>query len=241
MITILLSIALWLLLALPFILLPKKRSERFWEYVLMLTLYFLLCCIVLHLPRYYSELNFIPGSWNWSGKLLAIAGSILFLVLYRGLTTKEVGLTLRQKSVPKLFLVLFLGIIVIGSLWGGISRPAKEWSSEALAFQLLMPTIDEEIAFRGIMLALLNKALCNAKIVKGVSVANLVTSLLFGFVHALWVTNDFAIIFHASYFLQCFIMGIALAYLAERTGSLLFPMLAHSTSNVLLNLIAMVK
>jgi uncharacterized protein len=241
MLPYLLSVVLWLLLVLPIILLPKKRSERFWEYVLLFIGYVFMYTVLQRLPLLVPEIRFLPGSWNWSGKLLAILWSLVFIALYKGLTAKEVGLTLRQKSIPKVALVLTFGGIIIGTAWGSLYTAAKPWSAETLAFQLLIPSIDEEIAFRGIMLALLNKALCNTKIFKELSVANLVTSLLFAFVHVLYVTADFGIIFNLKFFIQCLVLGLAFAYITEKTGSLLFPMLAHSTHNVLINVFKMIK
>jgi uncharacterized protein len=241
MLTYLLSTALWVLLVLPFILLPKKKNKCFREYVLLFILYVFLNQVLLKLPVQVVELKFIPGAWNWSGKVLAIVGSLLFIALYKGLSTKEVGLTLRQRNVPKFALGVTFGAIVLGTVWGGLNSSARDWSAETLAFQLLMPSIDEEIAYRGIMLVLLNKALCHTNIVKGISVANLVTSLLFAFCHALFITSDFGITFQGMYFIQSFALGLALAYIAEKTGSLLFPMLAHSTSNVLISVFKMIK
>ncbi|MDX5435941.1 MAG: CPBP family intramembrane metalloprotease [Pontibacter sp.] len=239
--TAFLTYTFYLLLVLPTILLGRKKSAHFWQYVLVFVLFFILNQALLDLPRYYKVFQLIHGNWNWSGKTLAFAFSVLFLVLYPRLSAKEVGLTLRQSGSLKLPLLLVLIFILVPAILGGVLVPAKELNLETLAFQLTMPTLDEELAYRGIMLALVNKATCQSKVFRGVSVANLVTSLLFGFVHALYLSADFSISFEPWYFAQTFLFGLLQAYLVEQTKSLLLPMLAHSSSNFILNLVAMLK
>lgn len=239
--TILLNCTFYLLLVLPVILFSKEKSVLFWHYLLVFILFFFLNEIMLHLPRYYHDLQFIKGNWNWSGKALTTATSILFLLLYRRLSLEDVGLTFRQKGSLKLPLTLTGVFILAPAVLGGVLTPAKAWDFETLAFQLTMPTLDEELAYRGIMLALLNKAMCHSKLLKGVSNANLVTSLLFGFGHSLSLSAGFAVSFDFLYFLQTFLFGLWMAYIVEQTGSLLLPMLAHSLSNFLPKLVAMLR
>ncbi|RIJ37495.1 CPBP family intramembrane glutamic endopeptidase [Pontibacter oryzae] len=239
--TAFLNYALYLLLVLPLLLFSKKKGEDFWYYLLVLFFFFLINQFLLDLPRYHPELRFIQGNWNWSGKVLTSAFSILFLVFYQRLSTKEAGLTLRQNGPLKLPLILVFLFILVRTILGGVLVPAETLNLETLAFQLTMPTLDEELAYRGIMLALVNKATCHSKLFRSISMANVVTSLLFGFVHALSLSVGFKVSFEPLYFAQTFLLGLGLAYIVERTGSLLLPMLAHSFSNFLPNLVAMLK
>ncbi|ARS36892.1 CPBP family intramembrane glutamic endopeptidase [Pontibacter actiniarum] len=239
--TAFLNYTFYLLLVFPILLFAKKKSANFWQYLLVFIFFFILNQAMLDLPRYYKGLQFIHGNWNWSGKIFTIAASVLFLVLYRGLTAKDVGLTLRQKGSLKLPLILVFIFILVPTILGGVLISAEELDLETLAFQLTMPTLDEELAYRGIMLALLNKAVCHSKLFRGISVANLVTSLLFGFVHALSLTAGFSVSFEPLYFAQTFLFALGLAYIVEQTGSLLLPALAHSLGNFLPNLVAMLK
>lgn len=239
--TAFLTYALYLLLVLPVLLFSKKKSDDFWHYLLVFFFFFVMNQVLLDLPRYQPELRFIQGNWNWSGKILTFAFSILFLVFYRKLTAKEAGLTLRQNGPLKLPLILIFLFILVRTILGGVLVPAEALNLETLAFQLTMPTLDEELAYRGIMLALVNKATCHNKLFRNISVANMVTSLLFSFVHALSLSVQFEVSFEPLYFAQTFLFGLGLAYIVERTGSLLLPMLAHSFSNFLPNLVAMLK
>lgn len=239
--TAFLTYTFYLLLVLPVILLARKKNGHFWQYVLVFILFFEVNQALLHLPRYYSELQFIYGNWNWSGKILTFVFSVLFLVLYPQLSAKEVGITLRQSGSLKLPLLIVFIFILVPAIHGGVLVPAKELNLETLAFQLTMPTLDEELAYRGIMLALVNMATSQSKVFRGVSVANLITSLLFGFVHALSLSAGLNVSFEPWYFAQTFLFGLGLAYIVEQTRSLLLPMLAHSFGNFMLNLVAMLK
>jgi membrane protease YdiL (CAAX protease family) len=98
-----------------------------------------------------------------------------------------------------------------------------------------MPGLNEELTYRGYLLGILNSImprrvnLFAAPLGWGV----IVTSLLFGLLHGLWMDGSFAI--HVDVIALCntTISGFIFAWLRERTGSLVMPILAHGLEDVL--------
>jgi membrane protease YdiL (CAAX protease family) len=108
-------------------------------------------------------------------------------------------------------------------------------SIENVIFQLLMPSVIEEIVYRGILLTLLSmvfvKNLKIGKINFGMGV--IITSILFGLWHGLNITNDLDITMSWIPFIYTGLIGFVLALVKERTGSLLFPIVIHQIINIL--------
>jgi membrane protease YdiL (CAAX protease family) len=188
-------------------------------------------CLVLHtalleLPRYVPELRVFGGSWNWSGKVFALAGSLLFVPLVDAADRR------RWLRMPAWDPVVYLGVAAVailafvGPLAFADSMP---FSAETLAFQLTMPTLDEELFYRGVLLSLLVHA-------TGSRTAPIwITGLLFGLAHV--SVADFDMLT----FLRTFGFGLACAWLTVRSdGSLLPAAFLHSMTNTLLFLAQMI-
>ena len=106
---------------------------------------------------------------------------------------------------------------------------------ENILFQLTMPSIIEEVVYRGILLSLFsllyidNLHLGNINFGIGV----VVTSILFGLWHGLNVNVDFEITISWIPFIYTGLIGFILALVRERTGSLLFPIIIHVIVNIM--------
>ena len=111
------------------------------------------------LTRFYGAVpNLWPGAdWNWQGKLLALAASLVIASI-PAFGWRRVGLTLAQEpgSLRAVLPVLLLygGFFLAIAL--GFSGDAA--SAEDIAFQLTMPGLEEEIFYRGILLYALFRA-----------------------------------------------------------------------------------
>lgn len=238
-----LNYSVHLLIVLPIILLAGKRNNTLVLYFLAFVIYYMLYSVCVDLPRNYGALQ-LPGTrWNWVGKILAIVVSVVFTLVFRKIPRKEYGLTLQQNPAylkPSLALAAAL-VVVFTVIMGFVFSSRQPFSLETLLFQLTMPALDEELAYRGIMLALLNRALNDSRLLKGISLANLATALLFAFSHAFIVRLNLAITFEVYYFVLLFAAGLVLGWMTEKTGSLLLAVCTHALFGFLPYLITMLK
>ena len=175
----------------------------------------------------------LPGThWNWSGKILAIAFSCALLAWSPWLR-QNAGLRWRQSpgSIPLSLLCFF--VCVGEGLSSRFRASPMTLSSDTLFFQLLMPTLDEELSFRGIALALLERGhgqspmSCRLRYGR----AAFILALVFGFMHAISFEQGH-LGFNLLNFADTFIFASMVTVVRTRSGSLLWPMLCHSAWNV---------
>lgn len=232
---------IYLIIALPIILTTlKKKNSELLKIFLVFSTFFIIHNLLLHLPIEYQELKIIGGNWNWTGKIFAILGSVIFLLLFRKFKLKDYYLTLSQdKTFIKKGIIVISIILLVQSIMAFIYGSPKEWDSETIFFQLTMPGIDEEIAYRGIMLGLLVKILkpfCKFTIFHP---AIIVTSILFGCAHGLFFTNSYELVFRSFPFFRTLIMGLIWGWLTIKSGSILLALISHNLGNVTNKLIRM--
>jgi hypothetical protein len=177
-------------------------------------------------------------NWNWGGKIAGIFLSLVVLFLLmrfnHDFKAADAGFTLKQKtgSCKPAFIVtilfLFLQLILSAFLGDG-----PDYDVEELLFQALMPGLDEELMFRGLLLYTLSFAIISTRFnILGaqINVAGLLLILLFGLVHGImyssgeWYFSLITLLLTGSY-------GFILLWLRERTGSLIFPIIAHNLVN----------
>jgi membrane protease YdiL (CAAX protease family) len=194
----------------------------------LFAVYLALDDLVTGLPNLVHALRFIPGHWNWSGKVLSLVFSAIVILALR-LSPDAVGLRKQEHSKTGWIAVgLF---IVWGACLGALFRPGIP-DIETLAFQATMPGLAEEIAYRGIAPAILLTLMNRKPHIDGIPWAViLVTSIMFGLWHALSVTNG-RIGFDLMSGLFPFIGSIPGGWLRFRTKSLLVPVLGHSVANL---------
>lgn len=184
----------------------------------------------------------IPGThWNWSGKFISIAFCLLVLACSPWLR-QNAGLRWRQAPGSlRCSLVSFFFCAVAGIAFGMKAAPSP-FSWETLAFQTLMPALDEELGVRGIALALLERAFrqdamsCRSRY----GWASFLTSVLFGLAHAVVITAGSLRILPIP-FMATFTFASAVALVRTRSGSLVWPMLCHSVLDGLLFLVPMIR
>ncbi|WP_246104814.1 CPBP family intramembrane glutamic endopeptidase [Sphingomonas xanthus] len=107
--------------------------------------------------------------------------------------------------------------------------------AEALAFQLSLPGLEEELFYRGLILLALNEALRSRVRFLGIDWGwgALLSCGLFGLAHA-FTTADATPAFDALYFALTALPSLLVVWLRERSGSLLFPVLVHNAGNSLM-------
>ena len=150
---------------------------------------------------------------------------------------RRVGLTFTQRPNFRTPLVVFLGLMGL-FVFLAITDASEMADIETIAFQWTMPSIDEELFYRGVLLLMMNEAFSRRATILGAEIGygGLLTSLLFGLAHGFGY-SDGSFQFDPMTFAVTGIPSLILLWLRERTGSLLLPMLGHSASNGLFTVI----
>ena len=188
-------------------------------------------------------LSFIPGTerlhWNWGGKIAAdllwLVLLVLLLRLQPGFRAADAGFTLKLRpgSLKPVLraAALLMGLQILIVL---LFQEPREVDAEDLLFQALMPGLDEEPLFRGVLLYMATQALVGRRyrlFGAPLNAAGLLLVLLFGLVHGIaytgdaWQVNLLMILFAGLY-------GLFLLWIRERSGSLLPSVLTHNAVNL---------
>ena len=195
------------------------------------------------LTNRFTGLQLIPSHiWdgflicNWSGKLYSIIFTLALLYLFGNILTKsEAGFTFHHalgSVLPSSIVVLALAI---WALIVGIASPDGDLDLQALLYLAIMPGLSEELVYRGYLLGLLNKIIPGRLRLLGAPVGwgVIVTSLLFGLLHGFWFDNTLTIHIEGIVLRNAMFSGLIFAWLRERTGSLLIPVVAHGLEDFL--------
>ncbi|MBH5321622.1 CPBP family intramembrane glutamic endopeptidase, BDIM_20840 family [Aurantiacibacter sediminis] len=179
-----------------------------------------------------------PGlDWNWQGKTLALLAT-LAIAAHPAFGWKRSGLTLAQAPgsmrtalpVAILYGLFFLALALV--------FPNQEASAETIAFQLTMPSFEEEPFYRGILLLALYEAFCGRVRWLGIdwSWGALIACIAFGLAHA-FSYSDGSVAFDPIYFALTAVPSLLAIWVRMRTGSLLLPVLMHSFGNTIMVLV----
>ncbi len=228
------------IIVLPIILLTLKNKKlETLKILIAFVVFFLINQILLYLPIIYPEVRISNWNsrWNWTGKIYAVIGAILFLSVYRKFPLKDYFLTFKQKNKFLRNGVIIITSILIIQILLAFFAPNKPLNLDTLFFQFSMPGINEEIAYRGIMLGLLTKVLKNKNLILNSSVW--VTAILFGLAHGFSLSNEFSIAFNIQPFLRTMIYGLIWGWITIKSGSILLVLISHNLGNGTGNLIRM--
>jgi uncharacterized protein len=192
--------------------------------------------------------DYIPGlvhaHWNWFGKILSI---VLVTLVAAGLSAsgkfrlREMGLSFLQ-APGTLRAILFVAIpavavqaVLSATLFGDTTAPARE----TILFQASMPGLSEELAYRGVILALLDRAFTGRFSLGGAKLGYgaIAVTLFFGLIHGIMIGDDLQL--HTSLLsgIYATLVGFLLVWLRLRTGSIVVPVFAHNALNVVSNVV----
>lgn len=187
---------------------------------------FLAVSCVLALPRvgFFADL-----SWNWQNKLLLLALLVLAVWLWPGVTWREVGLRRPRRRWWVPVVGAFVAMLGLGLLGG----PGLEPSAETFLYQGVLPGLDEELMFRGLLLLLLHRALTARRplwqATAGWEVP--ISCLLFGLVHGLHVTSGWQVDLAPAPVIATGFVGLLLVWVRIRWSSLIPAILTHNAIN----------
>lgn len=239
-------LSLLLIALLIFMVLVLIQSRQILENAPLLALFFgvyFLDNLTIILTNRFPSLQIIPNHiWegflvcSWSGKLYSILFVLALIFLCQSVLNKDaVGLTFHQKEGVVLPAFVVMLPLAAWALLVGFSSPKGKPDLSTLIYLATMPGLNEELTYRGYLLGILNSFmprrfnLFAAPIGWGV----IVTSLLFGLLHGLWMDGNLALHLDGIALRNSAISGFIFAWLRERTGSLVMPILAHSLEDVL--------
>jgi uncharacterized protein len=202
-------------------------STRAWLIVFVATLFLFLGLRAL--PALLPGERAIGEQWNWSGDMVALA-SVLWvasmLARRAGLPWHEMGFTWAQRSGS-----------LSPALWTSAAALAlNTWVSsldqfrlapvplETWLYQATLPGLVEEAVFRGVLLAVLDRALCARTRLFGAPIGwgGLIVTLVFVALHGVSAGTLVGVLPPALLYL----------WLRAKTGSLLLPVAAHNLWNL---------
>ncbi|MGL5851340.1 MAG: CPBP family intramembrane glutamic endopeptidase [Phycicoccus sp.] len=183
----------------------------------------------------YLVIIYIPPSGpfagqivNWQNKVIAIVAIVALVWMSPALSFTRIGLVRpvvgSLRPVAVLFVVMS-GLAVVGGLQFG-----SDVTSEEIAYQFVMPALDEELVYRGVLLVILDRVVdirwrlgrCE------LGFGAIATTLLFGLGHGLIVDLDGNLVVSPETFVMTGLLGFALLWVRVRTASLLPAMALHS-------------
>ncbi len=178
---------------------------------------------------------FTELAWNWQGKLLAFAASLALVAVWSRLRWRDVGVT-RPSSDVWVPVVVIATASVAAYLVMGASIDDRGAYLETLLFQATMPGLEEELLFRGILWALIDRALPGTRRVMGARLgwAFVITTLLFGLGHGVAVDGDLMVSFSFAATIFTGMVGFALGWVRARSGSIIPAIVLHNLFNVAL-------
>jgi membrane protease YdiL (CAAX protease family) len=181
-----------------------------------------------------SHIPLLAGlDWNWTGKAIAIAASLALIAILPSITRTSVGLRWRQADRSLAAAGLCIGLLCAFS-WSieAWAADGRDTSFERLLYQATMPGLDEELFMRGLLLALFVEGFGESRKRFGAAFgsAEIAVTFLFAAGHALRIVGG-AIAFDPLVFCVTAVIGAGLAWLRQRTESLVMPVVAHNLIN----------
>lgn len=175
----------------------------------------------------------------------AVVFLLIMLVLTR-LTSLKFGFTWGDVDVGKRYVVLFTVIFGVGSvvthllsIVSGTFEPFPYPLTATnilgqLSFQLFMSGPSEELIFRAFAITMLFVVIKGRVLDGKVSVANILAAVIFGLAHVHFSLVPFETRYNPFQVILAFGLGIVYGDCYERTGSVYYPMILHSISNVIM-------
>ncbi len=226
--------------AIALLLLLVINRKRILSFTLPLILFFLVYFadnFLIIFSNQYPSLQLIPNHiWegflvcSWSGKLYSIIFTLVVIYLSRHLLGfGELGITFHQASRSILPAALVTLALAGWAAYIGLKSPKGVFDAQTLAYLAIMPGINEELVYRGYLQGMLNKLMPKKFNIIGAGIGwgAVIATIVFGLLHGLWFDNHLSIHFDVIAITNSLFTGFVFAWLRERTGSLLMPVIAH--------------
>lgn len=162
----------------------------------------------------------------------------------------DFGFSLGDKKLGIKYLLVFTVAVLIFTL---ISYGIRFFSNQiikydyplnvknvlgTLGFQLLLSGTSEEVLFRALPIGILTFRIGSnneKKFTKlNLSYEVIIAAVLFSIAHIRWTINPFSINMNYLQLIYCFVLGIVYGKAYQESNSVIYPMLMHSISNVIM-------
>jgi len=236
-------IHLIILIPLIYFFIEKGNTHKV-KLLFLFILYFLGYQFIIRLPFHFEALDVFGGKWNWSGKIFTTITSLIFYYYFKDLFYPNNFIKTEQEKKSIRFNIILAAILLLIVIIEGFIFYNAKWNLETIFFQATLPGIDEEIAYRGIMLGILSTVLIKEPKLFNkfkLNPAIWIVGILFGLIHALKLNKEFNISFDMLYFIQTFFFGVIWSWMTIKSKSILLPMLSHNLVNTLPTIIGMLK
>ncbi len=128
-----------------------------------------------------------------------------------------------QGSLDRLFILALVGGATLAWIVGGIAQARDAVSWLTLASLVVWQPVVEELLFRGVLQGMLRRTGLGLRSCRGLSMANLITSLAFVLVH--FVNQPMA------WAMAVFAPSLVFGYFRDKSGSVLPPLVLHVIYN----------
>jgi uncharacterized protein len=179
--------------------------------------------------------------------LMLLVSGLFRLNFHLGMGKKRLGITIVLWFTGLVFLYQFGMWFAMNALSLGKPFPYPVNTKNVLGyfgFQLLLSGTSEELVFRALpitLLLLLTQT--RYSLFKGriqLSLAVIIAAVLFSIGHINWSLNPFRLYYDIPQLLYALLMGLVQGWAYEKTGSIVYPMMMHGISNVLVTAVTLV-
>lgn len=204
----------------------RVRSTLRWSALFLGLL--ILDIALVYLPLQSGVYEALHFQWNWFGKLLSIIWAVLFLA-FGPLSFQDAGVRRPRPGTGKSAFIIVVVLAAVAFVAHFFLSSGAPRSVETLLYQLTMPAIAEELVFRGVLFAILERAFREAT--QGAhwwqSRSVWVTALAFALFHG-WGVSHGSFHFNAMACVFPFVFGVIAGALRKHTGSQWYPIALHS-------------
>jgi membrane protease YdiL (CAAX protease family) len=197
---------------------------------------FALDSFVLDVPRFAP---FAALEWSWQGKLLEIAMVIAIVAVAPRLTWRDIGVTAPLGHGWRAPMIVLAAVSVgLPVLFLTALGARDHLSVEGWLFEATVPGTAEELVFRGVLLALFDRAFGRPWRIAGAEVGwgGLVTAVLFAAVHGVDVDRAGSVHVEPLLALGPFVGGVFASWARARIDQLAPLIALHNLSNLIIPL-----
>ncbi|WP_407429929.1 CPBP family intramembrane glutamic endopeptidase [Arcticibacter sp.] len=234
----LLSALLQFIIVLPFLFFGKAKFEKTeYRFLGIFALMFLLWSVLTN--GFGNIIVNENQTWNWLGKVAGLLLGVFFVYRNKLISKSEIGWTIKLKKGTVMPVIYTLLLVLLARLiiYLSFERVNPDFDLETLIFQGSLSGFCDELIFRGILLALLNKVFVAKEDVFGYSLSFgiLISSLLYGISQGFILQEGYHLQINLIRIFFGFLLGLIAALVKERSGSLLPAVIFHNVWMLITN------
>lgn len=188
------------------------------------------------------------GSYAWISvhHIVQALFFIIIILVIKRLKQLEFGFTWGNKEVGKKYVLLFTLIFGLGSIATHIIAIITNTFQEfpypltaynivgQLGFQLFLSGPSEELIFRAFAITILALVITGRFLNGKISYANIIAAVIFGLAHVGFSFAPFTVSYNPFQVALSVILGYFYGDCFEKSGSVYYPMIMHSISNIIM-------